>query len=418
MRFDETDLMNADLFADGPPHELFKQMRERAPARWNACGPETGGDHVPGFWAVTRDEDVAAISRDPASFSSHDGGIFLNPDQVVPLELTRNLLLYKDPPEHTKYRQILQKSFVPHTVRTFENQVRARITDAIDAVAPAGRCDFVNDIAVPIPLGVLAELLGLPDEDIPKLKRWTDEIEAAQLARESSAALPTFGEMAQYLMEQIQIQAERGGDTLVVKLREAEVDGDKLSDAEILVFFGLLVFAGNDTTRNTASGGMLALLEHPEQWQMLCEDPALITGAVEEILRYTSVVNYFARTATTDTEVGGQRIAKGDKVVMWYTSASRDERVTPDPQRFDVARTEISHRAFGGGGRHFCLGAGLARLELRILFEELVRRMPDIRLAGPVQRLRSSWANSLTSMPVEFTPGPRQGTAGREEPAR
>lgn len=417
MDFDETDLMNSDWFADGPPHELFKQMRDGAPVRWNECGPETGGDHVPGFWSVTRDEDVAAISRDPASFSSHEGGIFLNPDQVVPLELSRNLLLYKDPPEHTKYRQILQRSFVPHTVRTFEHQVRARITGAIDAVIEAGRCDFVKDIAVPIPLAVLAGLLGLPDEDVPKLKRWTDEIEAAQLAREGSAALPTFGEMAQYLMEQIQIQA-RGGDTLVTKLREAEVDGNKLSDPEILVFFGLLVFAGNDTTRNTASFGMLALLEHPEQWQMLCEDHALIEHAVEEILRYTSVVNYFARTATTDTEVGGQRIAKGDKVVMWYTSASRDERVTPDPQRFDVTRAEISHRAFGGGGRHFCLGAGLARLELRILFEELVRRMPDIKLAGPVQRLRSSWANSLTSMPVEFTPGARRSTGLGEEAAR
>jgi methyl-branched lipid omega-hydroxylase len=415
MGFDEIDLMNSDLFADGPPHELFKRMRDEAPVRWNNCRPDTGADHVPGFWSVTRDEDVAAISRDPASFSSHEGGIFLNPDQVVPLELTRNLLLYKDPPEHTKYRQILQKSFVPHTVRTFENRVRARITRVIDAVTPAGRCDFVNDIAVPVPLGVLAELLGLPDEDIPKLKRWTDEIEAAQLARESSVALPTFGEMAQYLMEQIQIQAQAGGDTLVTKLREAEVDGNKLSDAEILVFFGLLVFAGNDTTRNTASSGMLALLEHPEQWRMLREDHTLITNAVEEILRYTSVVNYFARTAKTDTAIGGQCIARGEKVVMWYTSASRDERVTPDPQDFDVTRTEINHRAFGGGGRHFCLGAGLARLELRILFEQLVQRMPDIRLAGPVQRLHSSWANSLSSMPVEFTPGVKAGSGRREE---
>jgi methyl-branched lipid omega-hydroxylase len=393
-------------------------MRDAEPVRWNKCRPDTGADHVPGFWSVTRDEHVATISRDPASFSSHEGGIFLNPDQVVPLELTRHLLLYKDPPEHTKYRQILQKSFVPHTVRAFEHQVRARITHVIDKVIEAGRCDFVTDIAVPVPLGVLAELMGLPDEDIPNLKRWTDEIESAQQARESSAALPTFGEMSQYLMQQIQIQAERGGDTLVTKLREAEVDGNRLSDAEILVFFGLLVFAGNDTTRNTASGGMLALLEHPEQWQMLREDHSLIENAVEEILRYTSVVNYFARTATKDTDVGGQSIAKGDKVVIWYTSASRDERVTPDPQRFDVTRTEINHRAFGGGGRHFCLGAGLARLELRILFEELVRRMPDIGLAGPVQRLRSSWANSLTSMPVVFTPGVRQSSRVREEAAR
>jgi cholest-4-en-3-one 26-monooxygenase len=408
MSFDDLDVMDGDLFADGPPHDLFRQMREQAPVRWNKTCPDTGADHVPGFWSVTRDEDVQAVSRDPATFSSHEGGIFLNPDQVNPLDVNRNLLLFKDPPEHTKYRLILQKSFVPHTVRAFEDEVRARITGVIDAVIEAGRCDFVKDIAVPIPLGVLAELMGLPDDDIPQLKRWTDEIEAAQRSTESAAALSTLAEMSQYLTEQIQAQVEDGGDSLVTKLREAEVDGEGLTDTEILVFFALLVFAGNDTTRNTASSGMLALLEHSEQWRMLCEDPSRIANAVEEILRYTSVVNYFARTATEDTELGGQKIAKGDKLVIWYTSASRDERVNPDPQSFDVARKEITHRAFGGGGRHFCLGAGLARLELKLLFEELTRRMPDLRLVGDVERLPSSWANSLTSMPVEFTPGARE----------
>ena len=252
--------------------------------------------------------------------------------------------------------------------------------------------------------------MGLPDEDIPLLKHWTDEIESAQQSTESAAALSTLGDMSAYLLEQIQAQAEQGGDSLVIKLREAEVDGERLTEVEILVFFALLVFAGNDTTRNTASGGMLALLEHPEQWRGLCADPELIPNAVEEILRYTSVVNYFARTATSDTELAGEKIAKGDKVVMWYASASRDERVNPEPDRFDINREEITHRAFGGGGRHFCLGAGLARLELRVLFEELTRRMPDIRLAGSVERLRSSWANSLTALPVEFTPGAREGS--------
>jgi cholest-4-en-3-one 26-monooxygenase len=411
MSFDDVDLMEAGQFADGPPHELFKRMRDEAPVRWNRSGPLTGAPHVEGFWSVTRDEDVAAISRDPATFSSYEAGIFLNPDQVNPLDVNRNLLLFKDPPDHTKYRLILQKSFVPHTVRTFEDQVRARITRVIDAVIEAGRCDFVQDVAVPVPLGVLCDLMGLPDEDIPQLKRWTDEIEAAQQSTESAAALATLGEMSAYLMEKIETQVQAGGDSLVIKLREAEVDGERLTDVEILVFFALLVFAGNDTTRNTASGGMLALLEHPEQWRALCEDPELIPNAIEEILRYTSVVNYFARTATSDTELAGEKIAKGDKVVMWYASASRDERVNPEPERFDVKREEITHRAFGGGGRHFCLGAGLARLELRILFEELTRRLPDIRLAGPAERLRSSWANSLTAMPVEFTPGAPEGSA-------
>ena len=287
--------------------------------------------------------------------------------------------------------------------------MRARVTRVIDEVTERGSCDFVTDIAVPIPLGVLSQLMGIPDADIPRLYAWTEQIEAAQRSRESAAATETFGEMAGYLHEQITRQAAEGGDSLVMRLREAEVDGERLDDSEILVFFGLLVFAGNDTTRNTTAAGTLALLEHPDQLALLRDDPSLIPQAVEEILRYTSVVNYFARTATCDSEIAGQRIAEGEKVVIWYTSASRDEAVYADPQRFDVTRDEHDHKAFGGGGRHFCLGAGLARLELRIIFEEVLRRMPDIAQAGEAERLRSSWAHSLTALPVTFTPGAREG---------
>jgi cholest-4-en-3-one 26-monooxygenase len=375
-------------------------MRAEAPVRWNPTG---GG----GFWSVTGHAEVSAVSRDTATYSSHRAGIFLHPDQVVPLQLARNLLLYKDPPEHTKYRLILQTAFTPHTVAKLEDQVRARVTRVVDDVIEAGRCDFVADVAVPVPLGVLAELMGIGDEHIPQLYRWTEEIEAAQRAPEPNAAVEVFGEMAQFLHEQIQIQAKGPRETLVTRLREAEVDGEKLDDSEILVFFGLLVFAGNDTTRNTAATGVHALLEHPEQLRALAGDPRLIPAAVEEILRYTSVVNYFVRTATTDTVLAGQAIAAGDKVMMWYTSASRDEAVFDDPDRFDITRERPDHKAFGGGGRHFCLGAGLARLELRILLEEVTRRMPDIEPAGPVERLHSAWAHGLRSLPVRFTPGPR-----------
>ncbi len=397
------NLMDPELFADGPPHELFARMRAEAPVRWNLL-PE--GD---GFWSLTRHADVSAVSRDTDTFSSHRAGIFLDPNLVVPLDLSRNLLLFKDPPEHTKYRKILQSAFVPNTVRQMEDAVRARVTRVIDAVIETGACDFVTDIAVPVPLGMLAELMGVPDEDIPRLYEWSEQIEAAQLSSESAAALETFGEMAAYLHEQIQRQVESGEDSLVTRLRAAEVDGERLDDSEILVFFGLLVFAGNDTTRNTTATGMLALLEHPEQWELLCADSSLIETAVEEILRYTSVVNYFCRTATHDTDVDGQAIAEGDRVMIWYTSSSRDESVYEDPQRFNVTRSEQAHKAFGGGGRHFCLGAGLAKLELRVIFEELARRMPDLTLGGPPVRLRSAWANSLTAMPVSFSPGSREG---------
>ncbi len=398
----DVDLPSVDLtdpawHADGPPHGLFARLRAEDPVHRN---PLPDGSFC---WSVTRHADVSAISRDPATFSSFRGGIFLHPDQVVPLALTRNLLLYKDPPEHTKYRLILQKAFTPHTVATLEDVVRARVTRTIDAVIERGECDFVEDVAIPVPLGVLTELMGVPDADIPKFADWTEEIEHASRAPEPAAASEVFVEMAGYLHEQIERQAAEGvEDSLVMRLRRAEVDGHRLDDSEILVFFGLLAFAGNDTTRNTAATGMLELLERPAVYAELAADPALMPAAVEEILRYTSVVQYFNRTATTDTEISGRRIAEGDRVLLWYASASRDEQVFEEPQAFDIRRVKPDHKAFGGGGRHFCLGAGLARLELRILFEELTRRMPDLAPAGEVERLPSSWAHGLTRMPVIF----------------
>ena len=211
--------------------------------------------------------------------------------------------------------------------------------------------------------------------------------------------------MAGYLGEQIAAQKEAGGESLVTTLADAEVDGESLTDAEILVFFALLVFAGNDTTRNTMAGGMLALLEHPDQLELLRAEPERIEAAVEEILRWTSVVNYFCRTATADTELAGRPIAAGDKVMLWYPAGlarSRGQRRSRSASTSPAA--EPTHMAFGGGGRHFCLGAGLARLELRVAFEEILRRLDDVRLAGEPQRLRSNWANGLTSLPIEFTP--------------
>lgn len=406
-----TDLESVDLtdlkwHTDGPPHELFARMRREAPVRWNPTGPDSG------FWSVTTHELVTQVSKDPATYSSNRAGVFLHPDQVVPLDMTRTLLMYKDPPEHTKYRKILQSAFTPNTVSRLEDSVRARATKIIDAVIERGECDLVRDIAVPGPLGVLAELMGLPDDDIPQLFEWSEQITASVNTTEPSAALGTFGELAGYLHQQIERQkAEGNEETLVMRLRAAEVDGQQLDDTEILLFFALLIFAGNDTTRNTQAHGFQVLLEHPEQLALLREDQSLIPQAIEEILRYTSVIQFFARTVTTDTELGGQALAEGDQVVIWYTSASRDEAVFDDPDRFDVRRTKGDHKAFGGGGRHFCLGAGLARLQLRIVLEELTRRMPDAQLAGPTERLPGAWANMVTSVPVTFTPGSREAAA-------
>jgi cytochrome P450 len=395
-------LTDLDRFADGPPHALFDELRSEPPAD-TGLGPQ--GNRL---WSVCSHAAIAQASRDTETFSSWEAGIFPHSDQVNPLDVNRNLLLFKDPPEHTKYRKILQTAFVPRSVAALEDEVRAIVTEVLDRVVEDGECDFVADVAVPIPLRVLARLMGLPADDLPMMEDWITRIESAQISPEPAAATPVLGEMSVYLAEQIEVQKAAGGDSLVTTLAGAEVDGERLTDAEILVFFALLVFAGNDTTRNTMAGGMLALLEHPDQLGLLAREPDRIEAAVEEILRWTSVVNYFCRTATADAELAGREIGSGDKVMLWYAAGSRDAEVNADPHTFDVTRAEPAHMAFGGGGRHFCLGAGLARLELRVAFEEIFRRLAGIRLAGEPQRLRSNWANALTSLPIEFDPGPKE----------
>lgn len=384
---------DASLYADGPPHALFARLRRESPVLRSA-NPH-GGD----VWSLFKQADVAAVSKDPETFSSARGGVFLQDDQVAPLEFNRNVILYKDPPEHNKYRSVLQPFFSPRAVAELEDLVTRTVTEALDAIE-GDAFDFVRDVAVPIPLRVLTRLMGVPDDDVPRFYDWTAEIEEAQRSPEPNQALDTFGAMAGYLHEAIQAQLGTDADTLVRRLHDAEVDGESLDDTELLTFFALLAFAGNDTTRNTCATGMQTLLEHPEAMAHLREHPEDMADAVEEILRHTSVVQWFARTATRDTELGGHAVAEGDRVVMWYGSASRDEDVFTDPDTFDIARASTDHKAFGGGGRHFCLGNQVARLELRVIFTEVLRRMPDLRPAGPVERLGSSWANALTAMPV------------------
>lgn len=408
---DSVDLTQVDLFdprwhSDGPPHELLALMRAQAPVRWNPLHDGSG------CWTVMTHAEVGQVSREHEIFSSHEGGVMLHPDQILPLDVTRNLLLYMDPPQHTKYRLILQRAFTPHAVRELEAPIRATVTRAIDRFIELGCADLVEDLAVPVPLMVIADLLGVPDSDFDQFLKWTHEVEISTRSPEPEQANEVFGRFAQYLGELVARQnAEGRQDTIVAKLRDGQVDGRSLNEMEILVFFALLSFAGHDTTRNTTSCGILALLEHPQALEELREDPSLVPGAVEEILRWTSVVQWFNRTALHDTELAGQSIAKGDRVVMWYTSASRDEAVFEDAHTFDIHREKPDHAAFGGGGRHFCLGSGLARMELNILFEEVTRRLCDLEIDGEVLRIQSSWTNALRTLPVTFTPGSREGYA-------
>jgi cytochrome P450 len=402
----QVDLMDEDLYIDGPPHDLFARMRAEAPVM--RC---TTGDGIE-FWSVTKAEDIAAISKDPATFSSERRGVFIDENQPMPVDVLNQVILGMDPPRHLKYRGIVQKAFTPRIIAMQEEQIRARVDDLIDSICERGECDLVKELSIELPLQVIAEMLGVPQDERQKLFEWTMQIEES-VGNPEVSGVEALGQIGLYLAGKI---AERranpgGADDLATALIDAEVDGERLDDFEIAAMFGLLMFAGNDTTRNTISGGTLALIEHPDQRQRLIDDPSLIDSgtAVEEILRWVTPVMWFKRTPTVDTEIRGVPVKADDRVVIWYASGSRDEAAVPDPMRFDVTRAKVDHQAFGGGGRHFCLGSPLARLELKHVFPQILTRLPDMELAGPVGRTRSNWVNGFTELPVRFTPTTRRG---------
>ena len=392
------DVMDLLRYEQGPPHELFARMRAEAPVCWNRTQDGTG------FWSVTGHEEIAHVSKHPELFSNAAEGIFLHRDQAIPLDINRDNLIYMDPPRHAAYRKIVATVFTPRTVSALEDVVRRLSTTLLDAAVAKERFDWVADVAVPLPLGVLVSLMALPEEDATQLHTWTEMLGESCRVPEPAAGLSVLPEMGAYLQAQVERQLEAGmEDSLVMRLHRARVDGEQLTETEIINFFSLLTFAGNDTVRNTAAAGMNLFLDHPDQWRLLCENPELIGSAVEEVLRCTSVVQYFRRTALTDVELGGRHIAAGDPLILWYTSGSRDESVYSSPDVFDITRTTHDHMAFGGGGRHFCLGAGLARLELRVLFEETIRRLPDIARDGAISREPSSWAHIIDRLPMRLT---------------
>jgi methyl-branched lipid omega-hydroxylase len=401
----KVDLTDLSYFKDGPPYEIFAQMRAQPGPHWNALrGSE------PGFWSFTRFADIAAISRDPHTFSSARGGVFTTSDGgAVPLDALRQILLGMDDPEHGKQRRVVHGVFTPRLVARREAHIRNTVTELLDDVIEKGCCDFVEDIAVELPLRVIADLLGVPQGDRPKLFEWTNTVSLAQATANKELGLGAIFEMGAYLAALTADRQANPTDDLISLLLAAEIDGESLTEEEVTFFFATLMFAGNDTTRNTASGAMRALMQYESERQKLIASPGATSNAVEEMLRWVCSVVYFARVAQRDTEVGGHPVREGERVVMWYAAGSRDPAVNEDPETFNVSREKPQHQAFGGGGAHFCIGAALARLELRVLFEELVRRVPDMQFAGPLTRLETNFLNAITSMPVSFTPGRREG---------
>jgi cholest-4-en-3-one 26-monooxygenase len=395
----EVDLANLDTFVDGVPHDMFDLLRRDAPAYFH---PEPAGA---GFWCIVRYADLQQISHDWEHYSS-EWGITLYESEETELEQQRMMMLMMDPPKHTKLRLLVNKGFTPRVVDRLHQRIREISVDIVERVAAEGRCDFVVDVAAELPLQVIAEMMGVPQADRHKVFEWSNRLigsEDPEYAVSAEDAMGAAMEMFQYANDLAADKRAHPGDDIVSTLLNAEVEGEQLTDLEFDMFFELLAVAGNETTRNLISHGMRALIEHPDQRALLLDDPSLLGSAVDEMLRYASPVMYMRRTAQSDLELHGETIKAGDKVALWYIAANHDPDVFDDPHRFDVRRTPNDFVAFGGGGPHFCLGSHLAKLEITVLFEELLARLPETEFAGPVQRLRSNFINGIKHMPVEFS---------------
>jgi len=375
-------------FYAGDPFPLFAQLRAEAPVAWN--------DDL-GFWALSTHPEVLAVSKDPATYCSGKGILLIDIERVLPE--TPGALLYYDPPDHGRYRKLVQPAFAPSRIRALEEPIRDRARTLIDQIVVGQVVDIVDVLAVPFPLLVIADLLGVPGEDWEAMRCWTDALIAlASEASDENIEIAT--EMATYFLDVIAQRREDPRDDLVSTLATVTVDGEQLDDAELMMFCGQLLVAGNETTRNLVSAGIVALAENPQQWARLVADRSLLPSAIEELLRWTTPVISFLRTATCDTELRGQSIAAGDPLLLLYASANRDETTFgPTAGVLDVGREHNAQLAFGFG-EHYCIGAALARLEGRIVFEELLDRFATLESAAPAERLASNVIAGITHADV------------------
>ncbi len=398
-----------DVWEHGVPHELFARLRGECPVHWTpsiAEFPEEAG-----YWSVTTAEDVHTVSRDWRTYSSERGGITAA-TTGFPIELSRAMFIGMDPPKHDRIKALFQAGFTPKRIAAHEDAVRAIVVEALDRLeGPPARetCDLVADVAQPVVSRVIGSFMGVPPEDDEAWARLMNMMLGAgdpDLNPHESVEAGIEKGIAEIFERCGKLIAERRDhptDDLTSVLVHAEVDGEKLEEHEIVMGFFLLVAAGNDSTKATYCSGMRALMQNPDQRRLLLDDPSLIPGAVEESLRMFPAFAHFRRTATRDTELNGRQIKEGEKVVMWYVSSNRDETRHEDPDRFDVRRT-TEHQAFGAGGRHFCLGTALARLELNTLFEETLKRFPAMEPAGRPTIVESVFINQLKTLPVRLTP--------------
>ncbi len=400
---ESVELAEGELWSDGPPYAVFKEMRAKCPVHWSERVEQYPSEA--GFWSVTTAEDVHAVSRDWQTYSSELGGVTVFAE-IFPLELARAMFIGMDPPKHDRIKALFQRGFTPKRIADHEQRIREIAVAVLDRLQGRERCDLVSDVAQPVVSRVISSFMGLSEEEDALWAR----IMNSALAPDDPDLAPDgiegvldqdFPVMFERCRALIASRRESPTDDLMSVLVHAEVDGEKLEETEIVMGFFLLMAAGNDSTKATFCSAMRALMEDPEQMQALIDDPSLIASAVEEALRMFPAFAHFRRTATRDTELHGQQIRAGEKVVLWYASSNRDETRYENPDRFDVHRNP-EHQAFGAGGRHFCLGTALARLELRIMLEETLARYPRMQLAGTPTYVESPFINQLKLLPVRL----------------
>ncbi len=410
---EKLDLRDPELYLSGIPHELFTTLRRESPVFWN---PEPDDPNHEGFWGLTRYDDIVAVSKNPKVFSSDAewGGHRIFDESERALTPRENeepsqikSMISMDPPEHTQYRATILPGLMSKRVLGMEEGIRRRARTILDSFEQVldeeGEADFVEKVAVELPIQMLAELFQVPDERQADLFRWSNAIVAEDdpdMRASDEYMAQCWEEMSLYALELYQQRMAEPGDDLISMMVHARIDGEPMTMQRYLAAFGLLIVAGNETTRNSISGGLLALAEHPSQRQLLVEQPDLIAGAVSEIVRWVTPVIHMRRTATVDTEIRGQKIKRGDKVVLWYCSGNRDEDAFERAFEFDVAREGPMQLGFGFG-QHFCLGARLAELQLRVVFEELLPRFPRLEPVGEIKRLRSNFIAGIKEMRVQ-----------------
>jgi len=397
------DFTDPDLYAERVPLAEFAELRRTAPVWWNAQRPGSGGFDDDGFWVVSRHAEVKEVSRNSDVYSSWENSAIIRLAEGTTrqdIEMQRVILLNTDPPQHTALRRIVSRGFTPKAVNSLRDALAARAERIVHEAVAGGSGDFVTDVACELPLQAIAELLGIPQEDRHKIFGWSNQMISYDDPEIDAEPLEASMGLLGYAMSMAEERKACPMDDIVTKLVQADVDGRGLNSDEFGFFVLLLAVAGNETTRNAITHGMMALLDNPEQWERYkAERPET---AADEIVRWATPVVAFQRTAKVDTELGGQAIAAGQRVGIFYSSANFDETVFDNPEQFDIARDPNPHLGFGGSGAHYCLGANLARLEIDLMFNAIADHMPDIQRAGKARRLRSGWLNGVKEFPVSY----------------